>query len=259
MSVKFTKLSVISTTLLVLVAPLCITTAVHAESGSLVCDTIHETFTTSGCDLSVDEKVSINATAKAEAQTADHAVAAKIGDTITWTITVDSDSTDDNLPDGTVVLTDTLPSQATFVGATASTGTYSKGSWTFRVADVLPATLTIVATANATGTFTNSTTLTDYTPPCYEGECIDPPYIDGDAANNTSNGYVTIPAAPVVATQTIATPTNTPVVKTVAAKAPDTGFGSSERNIWTSIVGGMLVALPLMVLRRKLRGSISKS
>lgn len=247
MTVNAKKLPLLTAVLAVVVSPLLFSLPVHAEvkgPGTLTCfGQVVDLNQQPVCDMYIDEAVSINPGNSIEAETANQAVSAKVGDTITWTVTVDSDSSAGIMPDGEVTVTDALPTQVGLVSATESTndGSYSNDQWTFAIGDQIPATLTIVAKVNAAGLFTNTATLSGYS--C-GNVCLDPPYVDDNAANNVANGYVNV-AAPVVMAKA--------AVVTSVPKAPNTGFGVSDRNGLLDLAAGLLAALPFASVSYKLR------
>jgi uncharacterized repeat protein (TIGR01451 family) len=109
---------------------------------------------------------------------------ALVGDTITYTITVDNSTGPSDA--STVKVTDVLPAALTFVSAVSATGTptYNNGqrtlTWTVgTLAAGGTATLTLKAIAAVAGSVSNIATVSSTTP-------------DPNTANNTSTAIVTI-------------------------------------------------------------------
>jgi uncharacterized repeat protein (TIGR01451 family) len=219
-----------SAALFLLLAPV----SAYADAGTLGCY-YGEMFTYDNCDLSLDKQVKVNNGPSVEAPTAAQAVTAHVGDTLTWTVTVSNTSVNpvngqyELLPDGTVTVSDILPSQVKLDSYTITgdpDSTYADGVWTISVADNLPSTLTIVTTATSTGLIENTASFSGYTPPCYAvNTCLDPAYNDANSSNNTASAFVNIPGA--------VTPAAVAVPATPAA--PNTGFGASFKNPWSSL------------------------
>jgi uncharacterized repeat protein (TIGR01451 family) len=210
-----------------LIAPLlAVVPAQAAQVVSLRCDYSEEILSEigiSGCDLSLAKQVSVNGGEYQDADTAAQTAQAKIGDTITWKITVTNTSEQGYEPFGIVTVHDIPPTGVTVTGSSASTGTYSNGDWTFTVEGNLPATLVITSTANTSGQLENTAAFTDYTPEdCPGGPCIDPPYVDSNSANNSNSAFVNVAA-----------PVNT--VAVIAPAAPSTGYGVALKNPWTAL------------------------
>jgi uncharacterized repeat protein (TIGR01451 family) len=130
------------------------------------------------------------------------------GDTVTFTIFVSAlgPSTSTN-----IVATDTLPTGLTFVGASASQGSYASSTGTWTVGDLSPgtsATLTIRATVNsgtANQTITNTATVSE-----------SPSLVNTSSAVSSTVSIMIAPTAtiPTSTTPTSTTPTSTPPTST---------------------------------------------
>lgn len=213
---------------------------VHAESdvnnldinqdvqfSDLECNVIDveiQTQTTDGCDLGIDKQVSVNGGTYAEADTSADAAQAQVGDTVTWQVTVTNTSDGELTPTGNLTVSDVLPSGVTYVGSTASAGSYDSttGDWTFSLDGNLPATLTITSTASATGLYENIATLSAYDP-CLDGCNGAGVYADSNPDNNSNDAWVDPSAKP----QVLADSTLT-----------NTGSGTSA----SFLAGGLIVA-----------------
>lgn len=237
------KLLLASTLLAVVaVAPLGVSSASAEEAvnnqNKLLCryaDSDYWCLTTEGCDLSVSKTVSVNGAAAVEADTAETAAQAKVGDTLVWTITVKNTSSieGESYPVGTVTVKDIVPAGLTVTGLNDSTGgTFMDGNWTFDLEGNLPATLTVTTTATTAGMIVNTASLNEYKAPeiKYESRVNDAividqvsGYYDADSSNDSNSAYVNVvaPATPAAVT--------TP-------KAPDTGLGSDSALAETAIV-----------------------
>lgn len=183
-----------------------------AEQIDLQCNVfdVEFTFQTSeGCDLAITKEVSVNGGAFAAADTSDTAATAKVGDTLTWRVTVTDTSEEQAVPFGLVTVSDVVPAGVTVGTVVASEGSYADGAWTFDVDGTLPVTLTVTTTANAVGMVQNTASFADYNPNnCGDNEsgvglCEDPPYADVDSTNNTDSAFVNVQAVPVVATPAV--------------------------------------------------------
>jgi hypothetical protein len=179
-------------------------------------------YTDEGCDLGIAKQVSVNGGDYADADSGDQAATAKIGDTVTWKLTVTDESDEGLFPIGYITVQEAIPAGLTVTGSEASAGTYSDGSWTFKAEENLPATLLITTTVAAAGQYQNTATFTDYVPDNCDGPCEDPPYADANSANNSNSAFLNV-AAPVVTTAAAVTSTNDP-------GAPNTGFGIHTTN-----------------------------
>lgn len=202
---------------LAMAVPVLKTSMAHATEVNLLCSyeiqiKSDETETgNSNCDLALTKQVKVNDGEYVDADTADTAAPAQVGDTVTWQIMVANNSDDDRTPFGIVTVHDVLPAGVTLSEANPSTGTYDgeTGDWTFTLGQNLPATLTLTSTVTQAGLIKNTATLTDYDPNNCEGKCGDPPYFDNENDNNTNDAFVNVAAVPVV--------TPAPVVPTPAA------------------------------------------
>jgi uncharacterized repeat protein (TIGR01451 family) len=191
-------------------APVVVAPHAHAESTYLLCSYVDGEFpgnTTEGCDLVVTKQVSINGGAFVDADSAETAAQAQVGDSVQWKIVVTDNSDEGNTPFGIVTIHDVLPAGVTAGSFTTSTGTYAAGDWVFTLGQNLPATLILNSTAATPGLVKNTAAFTDYDPDNCDGRCVDPPYFDADNASNTNDAFVSIAAVPVVVT--------TPVVPTL--------------------------------------------
>ena len=182
-------------------APAVVAPRVHAEATDLLCSFYDGEFpsdTTEGCDLVVTKLVSINGGAFVDANSADAAAQARVGDNVQWKIVVTDNSDEGNTPFGIVTLHDVLPVGVTAGSTTTSTGTYDAGNWVFTIGENLPATLILNSTAATPGLVKNTAAFTDYDPDNCDGPCVDPPYFDADNSNNTNDAFVNVVADPVV-------------------------------------------------------------
>lgn len=238
---KKLKLLLASTLLAVVaIAPLGVSSASASEAvnnqNKLLCryaDSDWWCLTTEGCDLGVSKTVSVNGGEATEADTAEAAAQAKVGDTLVWTITVKNTSNikSDSYPVGTVKVKDIVPAGLTVTGLSTSTGSYADGNWTFDLEENLPATMTVTTTATTAGMIVNIATLNEYMAPVKEESRVSDAividevsgYNDADPSNDSNSAYVNVvaPAAPAAVT--------TP-------KAPDTGLGSDSALTETAIV-----------------------
>ena len=158
---------------------------------------------------------------------------AVVGDTVTFTVTVDNRGPD---PAAAVTVDDVLPSGLTFVSATPSVGTYDPGAGVWTVGDLDPivltepppppqATLRIVARVDAAGSSTN-TARSDRTGAF--------PF-DGDPTNNSSSVVVTGLAADLGVTKSVSPSTvvlggTVEVVLVVTNYGPATAVGVDLRD-----------------------------
>lgn len=226
--------------------------AVHAQPVNLLCVNQDESFVPDGCDLSLDQVVSVNEGEFTQANTTASAISVQNGDTVTYRITI-TDQSDENVevPTGLVTVTDILPASLTLKSFSTSTGTFNAdtGAWTFFVEESLPATLVLTAQVNTStpGLIANTATMTDYTPDnCDGGLCPDPPYVDANAANNSHVTYIIINGRVVAVT-------------TISPKAPNTGFGIFQLNVWQRLAGSLVLASGLFVGAYALRRSLPKT
>ncbi|MEK7600139.1 MAG: DUF11 domain-containing protein [Patescibacteria group bacterium] len=223
---------------------------VYAEPVDLQCwyyNNEFSSYTSEGCDLGITKQVSVNGGPASDADTQPAGLQARIGDIIVWTITV-SDYSDRGLsPIGIVTVRDLLPSGATYVNSSATTGTYSNvtGDWVFTIDESLPATLTITTTANAAGVIENTAAFTDYLPNNCDGPCEDPPFVDAVSANNTNSAFVNVVSDPVVVAATNPVP-------------PSTGFGVDVANPLQTLAAYLAVAAGLYVVARRIRRPAAK-
>jgi len=223
--------------------PLVVAPAALAEPTNLECRYSEVEISEVGiesCDLAIIKQVKINNGEYVAAGSTAQAAQAKVGDTVTWKITVSNNSTHNENPFGIVKVHDSLPSLLTLTAANASSGEYdsSSGDWTFTLENNLPATLVITSTAKHSGTAQNTATLTDYQPDNCDGPCQDPPYVDANSANNTSSAFVHI-AAPVTVVTSQAAP---------APAAPKTGFGVNLAQPWQTLAAYGLGSIVLLAL-----------
>lgn len=201
---------------LALAVPVAVAPHAHAEPTNLLCrynDGEFSGTTSEGCDLVVTKKVSINGGAPVDANSADTAAKARVGDSVQWQIVVSDNSIQGNTPFGIVTLHDVLPAGVTAGSSTATTGIYDAGDWVFTLGKNVPATLTINSTATTTGLVKNTAELTDYNPDNCDGPCVDPPFHDSDDTNNVDVAYVNVVADPVVPA-VVATPPAPTLVNT---------------------------------------------
>ncbi len=230
---------------LTLMLPALVTTQAFADqqSQALECYSVEDP-TTEGCDLALTKQVSVNGSSYTEAETTATAPSAKVGDTISYKVTVTNDSDTNLVPQGSVTVTDNLPNSLTLDSAVASAGTYTDGSWTFDLSGNLPATLTLTTTANSAGVIENIAALTGYT-----ASEVDPPYTDANNSNNSDEAYVDVSAVP--------KPVVTPPVTTAAVTpgTPNTGFGVFGTNplrILSEYLLAAFAALSLAFATRRL-------
>jgi len=155
------------------------------------------------------------------------------GSNISYTITITNNGPS---PATNVVLTDTLPAGATFVGTTPSQGTCTNPLSTCAIGNLASgasATVIVVVKPNATGTFTNSATVA-------ANEA------DPNAANNSASAAGTVnPAADLflaetATPQTITTGNNVTYSFTVSNSGPSTATGVTLTD--TLPVGMVLVS-----------------
>jgi uncharacterized repeat protein (TIGR01451 family) len=190
--------------------PAVVAPRVHAEPTDLLCSFYDGEFpsdTTKGCDLVVTKQVSINGGAFVDADTAEAAAQAHVGDSVQWKIVVTDNSDQGNTPFGIVTVHDVLPAGVTAGSSVASTGTYTAGDWVFTLGENLPATLILNSTAATPGLVKNTAAFSDYNPDNCDGPCVDPPFFDAENDNNTNDAFVNIVAVPVPAVVTPAAPT----------------------------------------------------
>jgi uncharacterized repeat protein (TIGR01451 family) len=156
---------------------------------------------------------------------------AKVGDTITWEITISNLSDPDNVPFGVVTVQDILPSEFTMGTNAPSAGGYSDGNWTFTLDSDTPTyTLTITGIAQTSGIIDNVATLTNYDPNnCGEDGSVglcggDPGYGDSNSTNDSDQAYVNIASIPV----SVVTTSSVPL-------APNTGFTVGYTSPWQDL------------------------
>lgn len=158
------------------------------------------TTTTVGCDLGVSKQVSVNGGAFADANNSPTALDARLGDTVTWQITLSNTSSDPAAtPIGIVTIHDILPGAVTLGSSTASGGVFAADDWVVSLSSVaLPATLTITTTASTTGLIQNTAALNDYDP-CIDG-CLGNTgiYADANAGNDSDDAWVNVQLKPSV-------------------------------------------------------------
>lgn len=230
--------------------PIATNSRVYAAPTDLLCafyDGEFPSYTSDGCDLGIAKQVSVNGGPASDADTQPAALQARIGDTITWTITISDYSGRGLSPIGIVTVRDLLPSGATYVNSSATAGTYSNvtGDWVFTIDESLPATLTITTTANAAGVIVNTASFTDYLPNNCDGPCQDPPFVDAVASNNTNSAFVNVASDPVVVAATNPVP-------------PSTGFGVDVANPLQTLAAYLAVAAGLYVVARRIRRAAAK-
>ena len=206
------------------------------------------------CDLAVDKQVSVNGGAYQEADTSDAAVAAQVGDTVTYKITVTNNSTDGLTPHGAVYVKDVLPTGVSFVSYTASDGSYTGNDGSYFANDwylpllsggefpstTLPATLTITTKVVSSGQYQNTAAFDKYDPGSCDGGCA---YVDSVSTNDSNDAWINIPAQ----TQVLGS-------STVTTDPPDTGFGTppSGNAPAFALIGLGLIGLSAgIVVRRK--------
>jgi uncharacterized repeat protein (TIGR01451 family) len=180
------------------VGAISINPKVSLDALPLVCripDGEFTSYTSEGCDLGLDKQVSVNGGAFSEADTSVDAVAATVGDTVSWKITI-TDQSASGTPQGSVVVHDVLPSGVSFSSYNASSGTYASNDWTVSLPGNLPATLTITSTAVATGEAMNVANLATYNYQC-DGPCSGV-YQDADPDNDSDTAWINVSAKPVV-------------------------------------------------------------
>lgn len=191
--------------------------------------------TTQGCDLGIDTKVVVGEGGYSDADTADDAVSAVIGDTIHWTITVSDLSDQGSNPFGIVTVKNVLPDNVSLLDATTTSGEFNSdtGNWVFTVEDGMPVVLTLTAKAISAGSFQDVATFTDYLPDNCDGPCQDPPYFDANGVNNSNGAYVKI-AGLLVLRPAVTTTSST--AASAVPSAPNTGFGVHQVNIAQEIL-----------------------
>jgi len=195
------------------------------------------------CDLAIKKEVKVNDGSYQDANSPAEAVNANVGDTVTWLITV-SNAIALTAPEGTIDVTDLLPSGVVFVSATKSAGSFSGDLWTFSLNNSddgyesnLPATLEIVTTAAIVGTHENRADLSAY---YCDGPCE---YEDGNSANNFDLAYVNISTKPQVLGSST---TSTPQVLAASTLA-DTGTGA----VVASVISGAIILSVALLMRRR--------
>lgn len=200
------------------------------------------------CDLSIDKQVSVNGGPFVEADTSDAAANANVGDTVTWQITVTSNST--GTPSGVVFVSDLLPAGFTLNSSSISPviafSSYNSGIWQLPLTNSdghtnLPATLTLTTTADLIGTVKNTASFLrqDHAGSgCPDGGCS---YVDGDSSNDSNDAWVNVQTKP----QVLAASTSDPTLV-------NTGSGAM-----TNIIAGLLLlgGLALVTYVRPLRKS----
>lgn len=160
------------------------------------------------CDLAIQKQVKVNGGSFVDANDVAGAANARVGDNITWQITVTNTSNLGLMPRDVVYVHDVLPAGLTFESSTASNGSGAydelSNTWIIDTENDLPATLTIVTTATTIGTITNTAAIAeiDY---CGDG-CIDD-FSDDNSANNSDDAVVVVSSLPqVLGSSTTATP-----------------------------------------------------
>ncbi len=230
------------------VLPFVAVSKAHAASVTRLYCTNGDGFSTQGCDLAITKQVSVNGAPYVDTPTSGEAVQAHLGDSITWKITVTDKSSEGLSPFGGVTVQDISPNNVAAGTVEVSVGSFNNGDWTFQIYENLPATLVIHSTANNLGLVKNTAEFTDYDP-CGDSfepsECIDPPYVDADPTNNSSDAFVNVVAVPVV----------TPAPVTPQVSAPKTGFGVTTKNPLTvaaayATVATVVLAAALVIRRR---------
>ena len=212
--------------------------------------------TTDNCDLLVLQKVSVNGDEFVPSDTADTAVNAQIGDTVTWQISV-FDVTDDNAPGthafGIVTASDVVPSAFTITNFSSTAGgeyNSDTGNWVFTIEDNNPNVLTITTKATTNGQFSNQVNLTDYLPDDCDGPCQDPPYFDTNMHNNTPVAYILVGGRLVAVTSTSSKTT---------PSAPNTGTGIFHVNIPQELSIYAATGTGLLAAAYRLRRSTPKA
>lgn len=189
------------------------------------------------CDLAIKKEVSVNGGAFTDANTAGDAVAAFVGDVLTWKVSVANESTLGGNPEGTVRVSDLLPAGVSFVSATASDGTYdnSTGTWEFTLttSTTYPVTLLINTTAASEGTAQNTAAFDQYDPPQCDENC-NLPYGDFNPENNSDDAFANI--------------STRPVVLAASTTAPPQVLAETSSSIIQSIVAAGLIVLTLVVI-----------
>lgn len=211
------------------------------------------------CDLGLTKQVSVNGAAYVSAETSASAVSAKVGDSVSYKITVTNLSSTGYQPSGSVTLNDLLPTGITPGSTSASTGVYSGGVWTFTLSPSnLPATLVLNGVAASTGTIENIALLATYTPKyCYDQDCKAITYADSNSENNQDQAYINVTSVVVPPAPTPPTPAP---VKPVVPQAPNTGFGVSYKNPIADAAIFVAVAASFIVLALvKSRSVVTKS
>lgn len=184
------------------------------------------------CDLGITKTVSVNGGAYTAAESSSTAVVAKVGDTVSYKITVSNTSTAGYLPYGQVTVKDTFPTGVTAGTSTPSVGTYVNGVWTFTLTSNLPATLTLTGTVNANGFSENVVAFATYCANvCPNKDCDPVAYVDANSTNNQDQAYVNAPVVVVPPANTTTAVTTTTVTPTpVVPHTPDTGVAVSFKN-----------------------------
>jgi uncharacterized repeat protein (TIGR01451 family) len=223
-------------------APKGLVFAVDEDAPHIGCDSVNaeefeQPLATLPCDLSLKKDVSVSAGTYQDADTSSAAASARIGDMLTYRITISN--TNETSPYGVYYVKDVLPASLAYVSSDATTGGYDPEThlWTFNDTTIYPAVLAITATVVSGGTIDNVANL-EYFANC-DSECGTNDYIDDVLFNNSDHAYVTIASAP----QVLGASTTTPAeVKTLAA----TGSSPLPQTFMATI----LIAVTLLVARR---------
>lgn len=202
------------------------------------------------CDTAINNQVSINDGDFIDAPNSNPATA-KIGDKVTWKLTITSRLVGFSGLNGQMNVRDELPNNFSyFNGAVASSGTYdnSTSNWYLDLSKVesFPITLTIPTVATGPGLAQNTAAFYNYVPN-YESQCVQITcsFIDGDTTNNISRAFVDVkqPASNAAVLGASTTKTQPQVL---GASLVDTG-GS---NLLAGMVALGLIGLALMIYRR---------
>lgn len=209
------------------------------------------------CDLNIKKTVSINGAALVDANTNDTAPTARVGDTITWKVSVGTGESVIGVYNFLKVA-DVLPGGLSVENVSMNvTGNFAENAWSFSFGPgdgVDAAELTIVTKATTAGYKTNTATLSEILEYCQNDQCAPIAYNDDNNANNSDSAVVNVVADEVVPPTVLSTNTTTPEAPQTLAV---TGQSASSRigliALFVTSVSGIF-----WIIRRDRKAEASK-